>query len=226
MDKDKNLFITSDCVLKMKDKIVLLGGGGHCKSVINTIYRAGVYRNIVITDCAYSALKDRDILGVPVVGDDSILAELKKQGYDEAFITVGSIKSTAIRRLLYEQLVQFGFCVPFIVDPSAQISEYATLAEGVFIGQNAVVNAEARIDKMAIINTGAIIEHECVVGEYSHIAVGARLCGNVSVGSDVLIGAGATVIQGVRIGSGAFVGAGSIVLRDVKDSQAVVGLVK
>lgn len=207
-----------------KDRIVLMGGGGHCKSVINSIYRAGFYNEAVVIDKAYPRVTD--VLGIPVVGRDDRLPELKRLGYDAAFITVGSIKSTVCRHLLYKEAVKLGFHIPYIADPSAQISLYAEIESGVFVGQNAVVNAEAHIDKMAIINTGAIIEHECTVGEYSHIAVGAKLCGNVSVGKDVLIGAGSVVIQGVCVGNGAVIGAGSVVLRDVRDYETVVGLVK
>lgn len=208
----------------MKRKIVLIGGGGHCKSVLNTIYRIGFYDEIVVTDKGYPGIKD--ILGIPVVGNDDRLPELRQSGYTDAFITLGSIKSTELRHLLYEKAVNLGFHLPCIVDPSAQVSKHTSLGVGIFIGQNTVVNADVRIGDMAIINTGAIIEHECIIGSYSHISVGAKLCGAVSVGEDVLVGAGAVVIQGVQIGIGALIGAGSVVLGDVKGCQTVVGLVK
>lgn len=208
----------------MKKKIVLIGGGGHCKSVANTIRRLRHYEEIAVVDQTYPQLKD--VLDIPVVGKDDKLLDLKKMGYYDAFITVGSIKGTGLRHQLYEMAAQLGFNVPYIVDPSAQISAYAGLETGAFVGQGAVINAEARICKMAIVNTGAVIEHECTIGEYSHVAVGAKLCGNVSVGNDALIGAGAVVVQGVRIGNGVLIGAGSVVLRDVKDNETVMGVVK
>lgn len=211
-------------MLEMKNGIALIGGGGHCKSVINTIQRASSYDEMAVVDQAYPQFQD--VLGIPVVGKDDKLPYLKSIGYDYAFITVGSVKTTVLRHKLYERAIQFGFCLPYIVDPSAQISEYAELEAGVFVGQNVVINAGAHIYKMAIINTGAIIEHECEVGEYSHIAIGAALCGNVSVGNDVLIGAGSVVIQGIRVGNRALIGAGSLVLRDVKENETVMGLVK
>jgi len=208
----------------MKKKIVLIGGGGHCKSVVNTIYRSGFYDEIVIIDKNYPQI--RDVLGIPVVGNDTKLPELRNWGFQDAFISIGSIKSVVTRRLLYEKAVCLGFCIPCIVDLSAQVSKYAKLGAGVFVGQSAVINADAQVDKMGIINTGAIIEHECTIGEYSHVSVGAKVCGNVWIGKDSLIGAGAVVIQGVHIGSKVLVGAGSVVLGDVADNQVVVGVVK
>jgi len=208
----------------MSNKIVLIGGGGHCKSVINTLCRLRTYDEIAVIDKDYPQIKN--VFEIPIVGNDDKLLELKEQGYHDAFITVGSIKSTLLRHSLFEKAICLGFHVPCIVDTSAQVSKYAALEEGVFVGQNAVINAGTRISKMAIINTGAIIEHECTIGDYSHISVGAKLCGNVSVGNDVLIGAGAIVIQNVNIGNSVLVGAGSTVLRDVSENQTVVGFVK
>ena len=210
--------------MNMKHQIVLIGGGGHCKSVLNTIYRAGFYDEIAIIDKGYPQIKN--ILGAPVVGDDDKLPELRETGYTDAFITVGSIKSTVLRHLLREKAVELGFHLPCIVDPSAQISKYVDMGTGIFVGQNAVVNADVRIGDMAIINTGAIIEHECTIGAYSHISVGSKLCGAVFVGEDTLVGAGTVVIQGVRIGAGALIGAGSVVLGDVRGGQTVTGLVR
>lgn len=208
----------------MKRKIVLIGGGGHCKSVINTICRAKLYEDIVITDGRYPQMKD--VLGIPVVGTDERLLELRESGYEEAFISVGNIKQTDIRRRLYYEAVRLGFRMPCIIDPSAEISQYAKLGTGVFVGQGVIVNAGARIDDAAIINTGAIIEHDCTVGKYAHVAIGAKLCGAVFVGDDTLVGAGAVVVQGVHIGAKTLVGAGSIVLRNIIDKQIVTGLVK
>ncbi len=205
-------------------KLILVGGGGHCKSVIDTLRRMQQYDEIIIVDAAYPDC--RNVLDVKVAGDDAALPELKKAGFAEAFVAVGSVKSTAVRRSLFLQLKEYGFTLPAIVDPLACVSPYAKLAEGVFVAKRAVVNADAKIGRMAIINTGAIVEHDCVVGDFAHVAVGAVLCGGVSVGSDVLIGAGATVIQGIGVGDGAVVGAGSTVVRSVSARQNVKGLVK
>ena len=205
-------------------RIVLLGGGGHCKSVINTLNRLRTYDEIVVVDRNFP--QTRSVLEIPVVGTDAMLLELKEEGYQDAFIAVGSIKSTMIRHLLFEKAISLGFHVPCIVDTSAQVSKYAKLEEGVFVGPNAVINAGTHVSKMAIINTGAIVEHECSVGEYTHVSIGAKLCGNVFIENDVLVGAGTIVTQGIHIGDRALIGAGSVVLRDVEVEQRAVGVVK
>ena len=201
-------------------KLVLVGGGGHCKSVLDTILRLNTYSEVVITDCKLAA--GTRILGCEVVGNDEMLSELFKKGFRNAVITIGSIKSTDIRREAFLKAEAVGFNFPRIIDPSAVVSGSASIGTGVYIGKNAVVNVDAVIDDMAIINTGAIVEHECRIGEFTHVAVGAVVCGGAEIEKDILIGANAVVIQGVKIGRSSIIGAGSVVLRDVPENSKVV----
>ena len=207
-----------------KRRLVLIGGGGHCKSVLDAAYRMDVFHEIVITDREIPA--GTKILDTPVVGTDDMLPALFADGWTEAFVTVGSIKSTKVRRMLYEKAAQLGFDFPVIRDPSAQVSDYALLGAGVVVGKHAVINADAEVGSMAIINTGAIIEHECRVGSFSHVAVGATLCGNVTVEENVFVGAGTTILQGCTVCSGAVIGAGSLVLNDVQVPGIYTGVIR
>ena len=204
------------------NRLVLMGGGGHAKSVLDAALRMKLYEEIVITDCNIPV--ETRIMGCQVVGNDEMLPELFEKKFTKAFITVGSIKDTSLRYRLYNRAEKIGFIFPNIVDPSAVVSEYARLAEGIFVGKNALVNADADIGKMAVINSGSIIEHECLIGKFTHISVGAVICGNVKIGDNVFIGANATVIQGVKIGMNSIIGAGSIVLKDVPENTTVIGV--
>lgn len=207
--------------MKENCKLVLIGGGGHCKSVLDTVIRLNIYSEIVITD--YNMPVGTVISGCKVVGDDKILSKLFEDGFKDAVITIGSINSTVKRRTVFLLAKKIGFNFPVIIDPSAVIASSASIAEGVYVGKNTVVNADAIIGSMAIINTGAIIEHDCRIGKFTHIAVGATVCGGVEIESDVLIGAKAVVIQTVKIGRNSIVGAGSIVRHDVPENRTIFG---
>lgn len=206
----------------MQDKLVLIGGGGHCKSVLDSLCMMGIYSDIVITDCNMPA--GSKVLGYEVVGTDDEFPILFQKGFRQAFITIGSIKDTAIRRKVYVRARQAGFIFPTIIDPTAVIAPSVRMGKGVFIGKNAVVNADAVIENMAIVNTGVIIEHDCRVGEFSHVAVGATICGGAEIGNDVFVGANATVVQEVKIGMYSIIGAGSIVLNDVSEKSKIIGV--
>lgn len=203
-------------------KIVLIGGGGHCKSVLDSILAANIFDEIVITDPIIPA--GTEILGCKVVGTDEVLPELRESGFNQAFITVGNVGISPLRNKLAEMLNKLGFSFPVIIDPTACVSSTAFIEAGSFIGKNAAINAEAKIGSHCIINTGAIIEHECSVGDFSHVSVGTVLCGNSHIGSECFIGAGSTVIQGIKIGNKCIIGANSTVLTNIEDNMKVLGI--
>ncbi len=199
-----------------------MGGGGHCRSVLDAAKRMNWFEEIVITDNAMAA--GDKFMGCRVAGGDEMLPRLFQDGFGMAFVSVGSIESTLLRKALFEKAEREGFGFPNIIDPSAQVSDYAAVGKGVFVGKNAVINAGARIEDMAIINTAAVIEHGCCIGAFSHVSVGAMMCGDSKIGCSVFVGANATVIQGVKIGMNSVIGAGSLVLRDVGPDSRFTGL--
>ena len=190
----------------MKD-IVIIGFGGHAKSVADTIERTGQYNIVGYTDTEESDNSEK----YKYLGTDSVLKEVFEGGVVYAAIGVGYIGKGDLRDRLYTMLKDIGYELPVIIDPSAIVSDSAIIEEGSFIGKGAIVNADARIGKMCIINSKSLVEHETVVGDFSHVAVGANLCGQVNVGDHVFIGAGAVVVQCKNVCNGTFVRAGEVV---------------
>ncbi|MBE6119184.1 MAG: acetyltransferase [Erysipelotrichaceae bacterium] len=198
--------------------LVLVGFGGHAKSVADCIERQGEY-NIV----GYTDINDNNVC-YKYLGTDSKLSEIFASGVEYAFITVGFMGEGSLREKLYADLKTIGFQIPTIIDPSSVIASSAEIDEGTFIGKKAVINAEACIGKNVIINTSAVVEHETQIKDYSHVAVGAIICGNAKVGKSCLVGAGATVIQEVTIGNNSVVAAGSTVINSLCDNSVYYGI--
>jgi sugar O-acyltransferase (sialic acid O-acetyltransferase NeuD family) len=205
-------------------RIILLGCGGHAKSVADAIESGGVYEiaGFIGTpeDDGFS-YRDYRILDC-----DAGLDSIYRSGITHAAVCIGFMGRGITRSALYDRLKAIGFTLPVITDRTAVIAADAQIGDGTFVGKNAVVNSAAVVGKMAIINTAAVVEHDCEVGDFSHVSVGSVLCGNVSVGAGSFIGANATVIQGKKIGAGVIVGAGSVVLEDLADGRKAVGIVK
>ena len=200
-------------------KILLLGGGGHCKSVLDSLLSLQTYDEIGIIDYDKSA----SALGIDVVGTDNDLPRLLQEGWSDAFITVGSVGHTTLRRMLFSLVKQYGFHLPIIADPTAIIARGTTVGEGSFIGKRVVINTESIIGECTIINSGAVIEHDCKIDDFAHISPGTTLCGQVLVGEDTHIGAGSVVRQGIHIGKNTIVGAGSVVVKDIPDEVKAFG---
>lgn len=204
-----------------KRKILLVGGGGHCRSVLDCLRQSGAYSEIGIIDRGFPF--EKSILEVPVLGTDADLPALFAGGWTAAAVTVGSVGRPQTRRYLFQRLKEIGFVLPPIISSHAVIGQGVSVDEGVFIGKRAVVNAGSHIGPCAIVNTGAIVEHDCILKDFVHISPGAVLCGGVQVEENAHIGAGAVVRQEIRIGRDAVIGAGSVVVRNIPDSVVAYG---
>lgn len=205
----------------MSKKLLLIGGGGHCKTVIEAIESQSCYDEIGIIDVYENVGKQ--ILSRKIVGTDLELNRFFNDGFKEAFIAMGSIGNPYKRIRLYQQLKKLGFLLPIISHRSANISQYASIAEGSFIGKNAIINADTTIGKCTILNTGCIIEHDCMIGDFVHIAPGAVISGNVSIGKETHMGAGSIVRQNTTIGDYAIIGMGSVVVKDIESHSVAFG---
>jgi len=205
----------------MKEKILLIGAGGHCKVVLDVLSSHKEYEVVGIVD-----FKDKvgsKVLGIPVIGTDSDMPRLFKAGIKNCFISVGSIGNPQPRMKLCNIAKKIGFASPNLISSQAVISISVILGHGNYIAPGTIVNAGARIGNHCIINTGAIIEHDCMIGDFVHVSPGAILNGNVKVADCAHIGAGSTVIQNLEVGFNAIVGAGSVVIKNVRKNTVVYG---
>lgn len=196
------------------EDILLIGFGGHARSVVDAIEAQQKYRIVGFSDKS-SVMHYR---GYGVVCNDEELESMYEKGVKNAFITIGYMGNSSVRNQLYYRLKAIGYKIPSIIDPSAIIASDALYGEGTFIGKRVVINSNAVLGKMCIVNTGAIIEHDCNIGDFTHIAVGAVLCGQCNVGSASFVGANATIIQQRTIGDSAIIGAGCVIKQNIADT--------
>jgi sugar O-acyltransferase (sialic acid O-acetyltransferase NeuD family) len=193
--------------------IIVYGGGGHGKALIDLLRVLGSYHIIGIVDDDPKA--DTSIMGVPVLGGGYILDQLVEQGVHLAVNAVGGIGNIQSRIKVFERLSQTGFTCPAVVHPTAFVEASAALADGVQVMPHAYVGSEVHVGFGVIINTGAIVSHDCTLGDYANLSPGVILAGEVSVGSATLIGMGVTVNLQVRVGERARIGNGSTIKQDV-----------
>ena len=199
------------------EKILILGMGGHAKSMVGAIERENKYEiaGYVVNE-HNSVMSESDY---PVLGNDNDLQRLFLQGIHNVAIGIGYLGKSELRKTLYRNVKEIGYSLPVVCDPSAIIASGVTVGEGTFIGKGAILNADSKIGKMCIVNTGAIVEHDCQVEDFSHVSVGTVLCGEVSIGKEAFIGANATVIQGRKVAAGCIVGAGEVIRTNVTNRK-------
>ena len=188
--------------------IVLIGGGGHCKSVIDVIEQEGRFEIAGIID--KPELLGSSILGYSIIGNDSDLDNLVKK-YQYALITVGQIKSPSLRIKLFDLAVKAGFTLPNIISPNAYVSKHSSIGNGVIVMHNAIVNANALIGDNCIINSKALIEHDCSISKHCHVSTNVTINGGVTVESGCFVGSGSTTKELITISENSFIKAGSLV---------------
>jgi len=189
-------------------EIILIGGGGHCKSVIDVIEQEDKFKIAGIID--NPELLNTEILGYPVIGNDDDLATLAKR-YKYALITVGQIKSSLLRVRLFNLATKAGFTLASIISPNAYVSKYASIGNGVVIMHHAIVNASVSIGDNCIINSKALIEHDCLISKHCHISTNATINGGVTVESGCFVGSSATTKELITISENSFIKAGSLI---------------
>ncbi len=193
--------------------LIIFGGGGHGKAVIDLVRSLGTYRIVGIIDDGLP--QGSEVMGVTVLGKSAELEDWAARGITQAVNAVGGIGNVNIRLKVFDLLARAGFSCPTLVHPSAVVERSAVLEAGVQVLAQAYVGSAARVGFGTLVNTDAIVSHDCVIGQVVNLSPGATLAGNVRVEDHAQIGMRATVNVQVTVGKGARLGNGCTVKADV-----------
>jgi sugar O-acyltransferase (sialic acid O-acetyltransferase NeuD family) len=209
--------------------VIVIGSGGHARVVADALLAAGT-AVLGFTD-ADPARRGLTLLGMPVLGDDGVLAAHRPDTVRLAngIGGVGSADAAGpghgrLRQRVQQGLAAQGWQFVGVRHPSAVLSPFAELAGGVQLLAGSIVQPGARVGEGSIINTAAVVEHDVHLSAWCHVAPRALLCGDVRVGTGSHIGAGAVLRQGVRLGANTLVGAGAVVVRSFDGSVVLAGV--
>lgn len=202
----------------MNKSVLVLGAGGHATVIVEMLRQLNykIVGLVAQEPPVAQSVFDR----IPCfLSDDDVLS------FDKSTVllvnAIGSLPGQNTRSKVYDKFKRLGYHFATLVSPSAIVSDYATLSEGVQVMPGAIINANARIGENSIINSGVIVEHDCVIGQQSHIAPGAVLSGAVIIGEFVHISTGAKIIQGIHIGEHTVVGAGATVNKHLESNKTL-----
>lgn len=192
---------------EIKPNLILIGGGGHCVSVIDVIENDNKFNILGILD---SNVKENNILGYEILGGDDLIPELVNEN-TYFLITVGQIKDYSIRKNIAKTLTENNAKLATVISSLAYVSKHAYIEQGTIIMNHAVVNAESKIGKNCIINTKANIEHGVIIGEFCHISTCAVVNGNSVIGEGSFIGSNATISNEISIKENSIISAGKFI---------------
>ena len=200
--------------------LILIGGGGHCRSCIDVINLEGKYSIEGILDTKETP--GQQVEGYKVLGTDELIEKLVKKDY-HFLITIGQIKSAGLRVKIFERLQKQKAKLATVISPKAHISTNVTIGAGTIVLHGAIVNAGAVVGQNNIINSLSLIEHDAVIGNHTHISTGALINGGCSIGDHTFIGSGSVIANNILVGDKVVIGAGSLVLNDIKEPGVYAG---
>jgi len=206
-------------ITKKREKIILIGGGGHCKACIDVIEQSGEFHIQGIVD-----VKDKlhhKLLGYEIIATDDDLPQLVNENTN-FLITLGQIKSPEKRIKIFQILKESKAKLPVIISPLAYVSQHAQIKEGTIVMHHALINAGAKIGRNCIINNKALIEHDADIGDHCHISTSAVINGGTKVSDKSFIGSNAVTKEYIEIGEQTVIGGGIRVLRDLPPRSFIV----
>lgn len=199
----------------MKDKLVIIGAGGHGKVCGDIALQMDCYPEIYFLDDYAEGM----VMNIPIIGKISDYS--KWIAVADFFVAIGNSK---VREKYLTMLKETGASIAALIHPGCVLGARVSIGCGTAVMAGAVINPDARIGEGVIINTAASVDHDNVIGDYCHISVGSHLAGTVVIGEHTMIGAGATVINNVKICSGCMIGAGAVVVKDIEEQGTYVGV--
>lgn len=199
-------------------KVIIIGGGGHSKSIISLINDLNQF-----TIVGYTDLKEKNDIQEKYIGVDE---EILKADIKDIIIGVNYLYSPLnreLRKTIINKFENLTFNFPVIIAKNSCIAGNVKINQGTIVFNAVTVNTSTTIGKHCILNTGCIIEHDCVLSENVFIGPGAIICGHTKIGKNTFIGAGAILSDSINIVENVIVGAGANVVGDINESGLYLG---
>lgn len=203
----------------MTRPLILIGGGGHCKAVIEATESADFTIKGILDLPSELGKKN---LGYEVIGNDDDISRY----IDECdfIVTLGFIKNALLRNKIHAFIEAAGGKLATVIASTAHVSKYATLGAGTVVLHGAMINAGVHIGKGCIINTLANIDHDAEIGNYCHISTGAMINGNCMVGESTFLGSGSIMVNATSIPANSVFAAGCVVTKSQTEEGTYVGV--
>jgi sugar O-acyltransferase (sialic acid O-acetyltransferase NeuD family) len=162
------------------------------------------------------------VYNIPIIGSNEQLFAEKDLSERNFALSMGN---NALRVTLAMEIRKRGGIIPTLIHPTASVSKYAKIAEGVVVHANSVVQADVEIMQDSVISFNVGVTHNSIIEKGCYIAGQTIVGAYVHIEENVFVGMGSVIVSSKVpvIGQNAIIGAGSVVLKPVKANTIVVG---
>lgn len=194
--------------------ILLLGAGGHAKSVVSGLLVLGLHAAGVLVDCPEKW--GQLFQGVPILGPFSDLARYPNCS---AVIAVGD---NLARRSVADRFPEADWAR--VIFPQVYINPRVRIGPGTVVFPGAVIAADAILGAHVIVSAHTTVGHDTILEDYVQLAPGVQIAGDVHVGRGAMLGIGSIVCPKVRIGEEAVLAAGAVAVKDIPAGCKAFGI--
>lgn len=179
--------------LRAKTKLLIIGAGGHGKSVAEAVLLANHFNIVGFLDDS-QALNTK-IWDFEVLGSTDLLYHYQSS-VDYVIVALGN---NDLRQRLITNALNCGFKLATVIHPSAIVSPTALIGDGSTIMAGAIIGTEAILGIGTIVNCGAVVDHHAKVCDYAHLGVNACMAGGTILGTLAWMKAGSAIGYGVNV---------------------------
>lgn len=204
-----------------RNDLIIIGGRGGAKMVIEAIRSTNnnTIKGIIDSELPASEF----VLGVPVLGGESMLESLREQGYRNIVLSFTLLNNLPLREEKYLEYKNKGYIFPNIIHRRATVEPSVKMGEGNIILANSMLGSDVVLGNVNFVNTGAMICHDTVAYQNNHFAPNAVLAGRIHVGCNNIFGMCSTTYFDVKIGNGNIINNGVNVFADIRDNKIIRG---
>ena len=202
-------------------RVLVWGAGGHGKVTVDALMAGGEWDVLGILD-EDEKKRGSDVLGVKVFSLEGGVTEAAKR-LDCGSVAI-AIGDNYARFEKFQQVRRAGLRAVNVVHPSAHVSRFVKMGEGVTILAGATINPGTTIEDNVCVNTSASVDHDNYLEKSCHIFPNATLTGGVRIKEFAYVGSGAVIAPNLTVEKYSCVGAGAIVLANVAEGAVVFGV--
>ena len=200
-----------------------------------SIYVLGVGHNTIVTidlaeSCGYTIAglyhyqneRNDDIyFGHRIIGCNEELFTQNLHGKNFAI----SVGNNDIRADLYNKIIEREGNVVTLIHPTAVVSKYSKIGNGVCVHALSVVAPDTVIGDDCVISHNDLVTHGVRMGNHCFMASNIVLGAYTVMRDYAFIGSGATIVsaKAKELGEHSLVGAGAVVIKPIPDNAIVVG---
>jgi sugar O-acyltransferase (sialic acid O-acetyltransferase NeuD family) len=209
----------------MIKKIIILGTGGNCIDILDTINDI----NDAIKKKKYECIGflddnknnwGKEFRGIKVLGPLESAIEYPTFYFING---IGSSYNYTKKEFIVSKTGLSLERFENIIHPTASVSKMVQIGYGNVIFQNVTITSNVKIGNHVIILPNSVISHDDIVGDYTCITGGVCVSGGVTIEKSCYLGTNCAIKEHIRIGEYSLIGMGSVVLNNVPKNSVFVG---